>query len=279
MPSPFSFALNTSTIRCGGEHSLPELFDVTARAGYAGIEPWVREIDAYVESAGSLPDLASRAADSGLRVINLIGFFEWAVDDDAQRRAGFEEARRNFELAEGLHCPYVAAPPFGLTDATGVDLLPVAERYAELMDLARDFGVVPLLEYWGHSKTLCRLGEALLVAAECGRPEARILADVFHTYKGTGHFEGFSLLNGQRLGLLHINDYPSSPPRPEIRDSARIYPGDGIAPLTDILRILSASGFTGMLSLELFNEEYWAQTPIDVAVTGMRKLEAITLVD
>ena len=60
-----------------------------------------------------------------------------------------------------------------------------------------------------------------------------------------------------------------------LRDEHRIYPGDGIAPLTDLLRDLRAIGFRGMLSLELFNREYWKQDPLEVAKTGLAKMKAV----
>ena len=41
-----------------------------------------------------------------------------------------------------------------------------------------------------------------------------------------------------------------------IADADRVYPGDGVAPIKQILRDLRAIGFRGMLSLELFNREY-----------------------
>jgi len=98
------------------------------------------------------------------------------------------------------------------------------------------------------------------------------LADIFHMYKGSGHFEGMKLLGPRTLKLLHVNDYPAAPPRHEIGDAQRVYPGEGIAPLRDILRDLSATGYDGMLSLELFNRDYWGKSADTVARTGLDKL-------
>ena len=272
--SPFGFALNTSTIRCG-EIGLVEMIDAAGEAGYDGFEPWVQELDTYQEAGGSLDDLARRCQDAGLRIVNLIGFFAWASPDDGERAEGFEEARRCFEMAARLGCPHVAAPPWGIHQKPGLDLLAIAERYGALIDLGKQCGALPLLEFWGIAKTLGHLGEALLVAAECGRPEAAILADVFHMYKGTGHFEGLNLIGAKTLGLVHVNDYPADPPRDKITDADRVYCGDGIAPYAAILRRLRAAGYRGMLSLELFNRSYWAQDALTVARTGLEKLQAV----
>ena len=52
-----------------------------------------------------------------------------------------------------------------------------------------------------------------------------------------------------------MNDYPAVPPRDTIGDRDRVMPGDGIAPLTQILRDLLANGSRAVLSLELFNPD------------------------
>jgi len=270
--APFGYCINTSTIR-GQKLSLPEEIALAAEAGYQGVEPWIAELDAFVAGGGSLKEIAQRLADHGLVVPNLIGFFEWGVADDARRKIGLEEARRNLDLAAQIGCRGLAAPPMGLKDATGVDLRQLAERYGELLDIGREYGVTPILEFWGVAKTLGRLGEALLVVAECGRPEACLLADVFHMYKGTGQFAGLHHLGASTLGLVHMNDYPAEPDRATATDADRVFPGDGIAPLGQILRDLKAAGYNGMLSLELFNRSYWEQDARWVAKTGLRKMD------
>ena len=73
--------------------------------------------------------------------------------------------------------------------------------------------------------------------------------------------------------LFTLNDYPADPPREKIADRDRVYPGDGIAPLTKILRDLHANGSRAVLSLELFNPEYWKQDPLTVAKTGLAKMK------
>jgi sugar phosphate isomerase/epimerase len=55
----------------------------------------------------------------------------------------------------------------------------------------------------------------------------------------------------------------------------RVYPGDGVAPLDEILRSLRAIGFRGFLSLELFNESYWRQPAGTVARVGLAKMRAV----
>ena len=55
--------------------------------------------------------------------------------------------------------------------------------------------------------------------------------------------------------------------------SHRVYTGDGVAPLAQIMNIFREIGFSGALSLELFNRDYWAKDPLEVARTGLEKMK------
>ncbi|MEO6810121.1 MAG: sugar phosphate isomerase/epimerase [Isosphaeraceae bacterium] len=271
---PFGYCLNTSTIR-GQNLPIVEALEIAARAGYQAVEPWIRELDQYVKDGGSLKDLGRRIEDLGLSVESAIGFFEWVVDDDAKRKQGLEEACRNLEMVRQIGGKRLAAPPVGATDQADLNPQRAAERYRALLELGDQFEVVPQVEVWGFSKALGRLGEAAQVAIDSGHPRACVLADVYHLYKGGSEVQGLRLLNGSCLHVFHMNDYPDSPPRAEIKDADRVYPGDGVAPLKPLLRNLRDIGFHGVLSLELFNRDYWAQDPLTVARTGLEKMRAV----
>ena len=58
-----------------------------------------------------------------------------------------------------------------------------------------------------------------------------------------------------------------------IGDGDRVYPGDGVAPLTKILKTLMSNGFRGALSLELFNRSYWEKPAVEVIQTGLAKMK------
>ena len=92
--------------------------------------------------------------------------------------------------------------------------------------------------------------------------------------ENSSDFAGLKLLGAKSIGIFHVNDYPKLE-RGKIVDADRVYPGDGIAPLKEILGSLQEMNYTGYLSLELFNPTYWKQDPLEVAQTGLKKLKAI----
>jgi sugar phosphate isomerase/epimerase len=266
------YCLNMSTIR-EQKLSLPEQVDLAAKAGYDAIEPWMRELQSYVDGGGSASDLRKRIAEHGLAVASAIGFAEWIVDDDARRAAGLETAKRDMGLLASIGGTHIAAPPAGATQPPSVDLLQAADRYHALLEVGVQEGVIPQLEVWGFSASLSRLGETMLVATQSKHPRACVLLDVYHLHKGGSGFAGLRLLSGGAMHCFHMNDFPAEPPRESIRDADRVYPGDGVAPLTQILRDMFAAGFRDTLSLELFNPTYWKQDPLQVASTGLAKMK------
>jgi len=269
---PFRYCFNTSTIR-GQKLSLEKEIEITAQAGYNAIEPWVEKIHGYVRDGGNLKDIRRKISDSGLTVESAISFFQWIVDDDTQRAKGLEQARRDMDALAQIGGKRIAAPPAGATRQAGLDLMKAAERYRALLELGERIGVVPQVEVWGSSKNLHRLGQSMFVVIESGHPKACLLPDVYHIYKGGSDFNGFKQLSAHAIQVFHMNDYPADPPRETIGDRDRVYPGDGIAPLTQIIRDLQANGSRAFLSLELFNPNLWKQDPLAVAKTGLTKMK------
>jgi sugar phosphate isomerase/epimerase len=266
--------LNTATLR-GHKLGIIKEVEIASKAGYDAIEPWVDSIQEYVKGGGSLGDLRKRIADLGLSVEGAIGFPEWIVDDDTRRAKGMDRAKREMEIVASIGAKRFACPPAGATDLPKLDLFKAAERYLELLSASDSIGPVPELELWGFSKNLNHLSECVAVALETGHPKACVLADVFHLYKGGSKTQSLRLLGPTAIQVLHMNDYPSEPAREKIDDSYRIYPGDGTAPLPELLKALHETGGRKTLSLELFNRKYWQEPPEGVAATGLAKMKTV----
>ena len=272
-PARFRYCLNMATLR-GHKLGIAKEIQVAAEAGYDGIEPWVESIQAFVKSGGTLKELNQRVRDAGLTVEGAIGFPEWIVDDDARRAQGMDRARQEMDLVAQIGGRRFAAPPAGATGLPRLELGKAAERYRSLLEAGQQIGLVPELELWGFSQNLGRLGECVAVAMETGHPNACVLPDVFHLHKGNSDVRGMRLLGAGAIQVLHLNDFPTDVPREKLDDSYRVYPGDGAAPLTEILRLLHGTGGPKVLSLEVFNRKYWAEDALAVAKTGLAKMKA-----
>ncbi|MEJ0104132.1 MAG: TIM barrel protein [Bacteroidota bacterium] len=271
---PFRFCLNTSTIR-GQNTGLLQAIEIAAKAGYDGVELWVRDVHDYLGKGNSVESLAAFIKAKGIVVEDAISFTEWMADDDSKRTAALTQLEEEMKLMAALGCHRIAAPPAGVEKNKPIDFQKAGIRYREILALGRKYNVMPLLEFWGASGTLYNFSQALAIAAAANDPDARILPDVYHLFRGGSGFDCLKLVNGKVIDIIHMNDYPAGKPVNEQTDSDRVYPGDGAAPLKQILRDLQAMGGTKVLSLELFNKDYWAQDALTVAKTGLEKMKAL----
>ena len=271
----FRFCLNTSTIR-EPKLGIEKEVEIAGAAGYDAIEPWIPTLREFVSGGGKLADLGKRISDAGLTVESAIGFAQWIVDDEKRRKEALEEAKRDMEMLREIGGTRIAAPPVGAHqgDSPKLNLQVVAERFRALLEVGDEAGVVPQLEIWGFSNNLSRLGEAMYVVGETGHPKACLLLDIYHLYRGGSDFTGLGLLSDNALQVFHVNDYPATPSREKMNDADRIYPGDGIAPMSQILNAIGGHGRSIVLSLELFNRDYWKLDPLEVAKTGLARMKA-----
>lgn len=267
----FRYCLNTSTIS-GQDPGLEEAIELAARAGYDGIEVWVREVKAYLESGQSAAKLRAKIRDAGIRVESAIGFAPWMTGSTE----GFRQMETEMRMLASIGCERIAAPPAGVPDDRPLDLFETGETYRALLDLGRNTGVMPQLEFWGASPVLWHLGQVLMIVAAADDPDTRILPDIYHLFRGGSGFNGLKMLDGSLIEVFHMNDYPAGKPRESQNDADRVYPGDGAAPLKEAISDLRRKGGDMVLSLELFNRGYWKQDPAVVAATGLDKMKALT---
>jgi sugar phosphate isomerase/epimerase len=270
----FRFSLNTGTLR-GYKLPLADQIALAAKAGYGGIEPWVADLAEAAKTSGALKELRQRCVDANLEVIDAIGFAPWSVNDDDERAKGLEQMKRDMDLVCQLGGTHIAAPPMGMyKPGTVLDLDRAAERYRAVLEAGRSAGVIPQLEFWGGSANLNRLDQCFYVAARAAHPDACILADVFHLYRGGTEPAALKLLGRSAAYCLHMNDYPASPAREALKDADRVWPGDGVAPIREILRAYADNRADLWLSVELFHAAYWQRPAEETARTGLAKMQA-----
>ncbi len=116
-----------------------------------------------------------------------------------------------------------------------------------------------LFPYWNFGVTgqSARLQMVAHIVIGTGHPGSTLLLDFYHLYRGGNHWDTLDYINCSKLPVFHINDYPGTPSREEVKDSDRIFPGDGICPFNELIPKLYKAGFRGGFSVELFNQGYW----------------------
>ncbi|MFP4377259.1 MAG: sugar phosphate isomerase/epimerase family protein [Spirochaetales bacterium] len=282
MDVPFLLTLNSSTLR-PYNLDLESQLRVTAEAGFAGIEIWMRDLQAYM-ARGNRPDqIRFLAEELGISVVNGIAFFKWTDRNPKTRKAGLEQAAHEITVLAETGCTKIAAPPAG--DVTGLSATEIAANYERLLAISRPMGVDPVLEFWGRASRLHTVNEAVEVLdhlvdtilprvkrsadLESGKPpevtRPSVLLDLYHMYTGGSEIADLERLDADQIGLVHINDYPDNPPRETITDADRVMPGTGVAPAAAFLSALHTKGYTGPLSVELFRSSYGHSGAIETA--------------
>ena len=266
----FRFCLNTSTIS-GNNPGILKHIEIAAEAGYDGIEVWIRDIKTFLNEGNSIFDLKKFIDDHGIAVENAIGFAPWISGG----KPGMEQMKEEMEMLASIGGKRIAAPPAGVPTDEPMDFFLAGEKYAEILKIGSETGVMPQLEFWGASPVMWHIGQALMVAASANDPDVRLLPDVYHMFRGGSGFDSLKMLNGKMIEIFHMNDYVGTIAREEQTDADRVYPGDGVAPIKQILYDLKTIGGMKVLSLELFNRSYWAEDPLLVAKTGLDKMQSL----
>jgi sugar phosphate isomerase/epimerase len=268
--SPWPFVLNASTIR---PTPLVDKIRVAHETGYDGIELWVNELEEYETGGGNLKELGQDISERGMYVPNVIGLWNSIPATQEEFDASLPKSRERMRISADVRSKHVAVLPF--PDREDFDHFWGAARYADLLKICRDeYGIIGALEFVGFTKGVNRLGFASGMAIDANDADACIVADTFHMWRGGSGFNGVRHLNGKFIADFHWNDVGPAADPATADDKDRIYPGDGILPLTDLLRQLAEINYTGPLSLELFNEEHWKSDPVQVAAVGLEKMRA-----
>ncbi len=266
--SPWPICLNASTIRPA---SLEEKINVASKAGYDALEPWIGDLEKYEKEGGDLKELGGKIKDKGLFIPNIIGLWDCMPMDDQDFKDSLTATRERMRMSAAIGSKHVAAIP--VPDREDFNVETGIRRYKELLKIGREeYGIIVAFEFVGFFKGIHRFGEAAGIAIDVNDKDACLIMDTFHLYRGGSGFNSIKHINADFIADFHFNDVPSTTPRNELGDKDRIYPGDGILPLVQLLKDLDSINYRGPLSLELFNREHWKQNPLDVANTGLKKI-------
>lgn len=262
----FRPCLNASTIR-----TTPVLkqIEAAASAGFEAIELWHDHIDEHIKHGGTLTEIRRGLADHGLEVPTTIYLAGWFQPAGPEHLIALDEVRRRLEQAAAVGAKFaVAGPPPGAADR---DL--GAKHYAELLEIGKSFGVRPAFEYLGFVDDINTIDDAVDIITRSGHPDATIVVDPFHCWRGGGPVASLRKLRADQIAISHFNDAPASPPWNTQQDSDRVLPGHGAVDLTAYCDQLAATGYSGYLSLELFREDLWSRPATEVAREGLASMQ------
>jgi sugar phosphate isomerase/epimerase len=198
-PMSFRYSLNSSTIKPA---PLLDKIRVAAAAGYEGLEIWHDDVEAFLATGGTLRDVRHALDDSGLAVPTTIYIKGWGDPAAADYAADMSVVRRRMEHSVALGAPFVIAGPPPQRD---VDYPLLSQQYHALLDLGRQYGVRPAFEYLGFVDEVNSLTKALRVIRAADHPDATVVIDPFHDFRGGSNHEAIHSA-GEQIAVSHFND-------------------------------------------------------------------------
>jgi 4-hydroxyphenylpyruvate dioxygenase len=256
-----------ATVSIGG--ALDEKLKSIAAAGFEAVEIFENDFTCY---DGSAQDVARLCADLGLRICALQPFRDFEGLPDPQRRQAFRRAEKKFDLMEELGtdlllvCSNVSPAALGGIDRAADDLRELGERAAK-RGLRVGFEALA----WGRHVNDYR--DAWEIVRRANHPAIGIVLDSFHTLAPGFPTAPITAIPADRIFLVQLADAPQLDL--DVLSWSRhfrCFPGQGNLPVGDFMRAIDATGYKGPLSLEIFNDQFRAQSTKDVAIDGMRSL-------
>jgi 4-hydroxyphenylpyruvate dioxygenase len=256
-----------ATVSIGG--ALDEKLKTIAAAGFEEVEIFENDFTCF---DGSARDVARMCGDLGLRICALQPFRDFEGLPEPQRKEAFRRAEKKFDLMGELGtelllvCSNVSPHALGGIDRAADDLRELGERAAK-RGLRVGFEALA----WGRHVNDYR--DAWEIVRRANHPAIGIILDSFHTLAPGFPVSQITAIPADKIFLVQLADAPQLDL--DVLSWSRhfrCFPGQGNLPVGDFMRAVDATGYKGPLSLEIFNDQFRAQSTREVAVDAMRSL-------
>lgn len=240
---------------------------VSRDAGYRGLELWAEKVDTFLKDH-SRDDLNALFETAGVAPLSLnaLVFVGFRGDEFAQVQARCKEM---CEIAAAISCPMLVVVPSPTLDRWQLPWPDVVAEYVkvlrDLSEIASPYGVRLSFEFLGFGWCTVRTPRgAWEIVKQVDRDNVGMTVDCAHLYAGGGLLDELDAIDPAKIFAFHLDDLEDTP-KEAITDYTRVFPGLGVVPLEDICARMSQIGYQGTCSIELFQPEYWAWPPLEVA--------------
>jgi 4-hydroxyphenylpyruvate dioxygenase len=261
-----------ATVSISGD--LREKLAAIAAAGFDGVEIFENDFLAF---DGTPAEVGRMVRDHGLEITLFQPFRDFEGMPALQRARAFDRAERKFDLMAELGtdlmlvCSNVSPASLGGIDRAADDLRELGERAA-----GRGLRVGYEALAWGRHVSDHR--DAWEVVRRADHAHIGLILDSFHTLARKIDPDTIRSIPGDCIFIVQLADAPLI--EMDLLYWSRHFrnmPGEGDLPVVDFMRAVTATGYDGPLSLEIFNDQFRGGSPKSIAVDGRRSL--INLMD
>ncbi|WP_313452997.1 3-dehydroshikimate dehydratase QuiC [Pseudomonas rhodesiae] len=249
--------------------TLPEKLEAIAAAGFDGVEIFENDLLYY---DGSPREVRQMCADLGIAITLFQPFrdFEGCRRDRLARN--LERAERKFDLMQELGTDLVLVCSNASADCVGDESI-LLDDLSLLAEHAGKRGLRIGYEALAWGKHVNTWQQVWNLVRQVDHPSLGVLLDSFHTLSLKGDPSAIAQIPGDKIFFVQMADAPIlAMDVLEWSRHFRCFPGQGEFDLAGFLAPIIKSGYTGPLSLEIFNDGFRAAPTRANAADGLRSL-------
>jgi len=249
--------------------TLPEKLEAIAAAGFDGVEIFENDLLYY---DGSPREVRQMCADLGIAITLFQPFrdFEGCRRDRLARN--LERAERKFDLMQELGTDLVLVCSNASADCVGDERI-LLDDLSLLAEHAGRRGLRIGYEALAWGKHVNTWQQVWNLVRQVDHPSLGVLLDSFHTLSLKGDPTAIAEIPGDKIFFVQMADAPIlAMDVLEWSRHFRCFPGQGEFDLAGFLAPIIKSGYTGPLSLEIFNDGFRAAPTRANAADGLRSL-------
>jgi 4-hydroxyphenylpyruvate dioxygenase len=252
--------------------TLEDKLAAAAAAGFDGVEVFENDL---IASPLSPAQVRRSCADLGLTIDLYQPFRDFEAVPRDVLAANLRRAERKFDLMEQLGADLVLVCSSVSPDAVDDDDLAAAQLRL-LAERAAEHGVRVAYEALAWGRFVNTVDHSWEVVRRADHPALGLCVDSFHVLSRGSDPALVERVAAEKLFFLQLADAPRlSADVLQWSRHHRLFPGQGDFDLPAFLGHVLAAGYTGPLSLEVFNDVFRQSDPARAAVDAMRSLRAL----
>jgi 4-hydroxyphenylpyruvate dioxygenase len=252
--------------------TLIEKIAAIAAAQFKGVEIFENDLLSFngtpAEARGMIEDL-------GLETITFQPFRDFEGMPEPQRSKVFARAERKFDVMQELGCDLLMVCSNVSPDSLG-GIERAAADFHELGERAAKRGMRVAFEALSWGRHIHDYRDSWEVVRRANHPCVGLVLDSFHVLARGTDLSAIRSIPPEKIFLVQMADAPKlDMDYLSWSRHYRCFPGQGDLAIDDFMLALHATGFDGLLSLEIFNDRFRAGSARSVAIDGQRSLIAM----
>src|SRR6476659_7892080 len=259
--------LSIATVSLSG--SLDEKLRAISAAGFDAVEIFENDLLSF---SGSPRDVGTLCSDLGLAICAFQPFRDFEGMPEPQRARNFTRVERKFDLMQELGtdllliCSNVSPASLGGIDRAAAD-------FRALGELAASRGLRVGFEALAWGRHVNDYRDAWEIVRRADHTSSGIILDSFHALAPAFPVAAIQSIPADKVFLVQLADAPKL--GLDVLSWSRhfrCFPGQGDLPVGAFMEAVAATGYSGPLSLEIFNDQFRSGSAVRTATDGLRSL-------